>query len=147
MTSGPSAGNWARTPPSPNAPDAPASAANAPSWPGPVSRRTPVDAVAMGSFMNTGNRSQPVTSPGVASTAPSGCGSPAAVSVAFAEILSCTWASAANGGTAVRTPASRSRPGQADSTATCSWVGNNTSAAAARYTASAAASQPSGSAP
>ena len=142
MASGPAAGSWASRPPVRNA-SAAADTARAASA-GLLTRCTPVVAVPMGSLRNTGNRSHRAASCGVRSTALSGCGSPAAASVPAAEILSCTWASAANDGTTVRTPAARSRSARAASTATCSWVGSSTSMPAFRYTRSAAASQGSG---
>ncbi len=81
----------------------------------------------MGDFTNTGNSSHAASAVASARTVAAGCGNPRRASVAWLATLSCTAASAANGGTAVTTPASRSRSGEAESTVTCSWVGNSTS--------------------
>ncbi len=110
-------------------------------------RRTPLVAVPIGVLTNTGRDRHARRSSAEPTKAVSGWGIPRAPSVADAETLSCTARKASNGGTAVGIPASASRPAECDSTATCSCVGKSRSNRPRRYTARAASSQPSGSAP
>ena len=64
-------------------------------------------AVPIGVLTKTGNRFQVANSRALATMAASGCGSPSSANIAWAASLSCTLASASNGGTAVATPAAR----------------------------------------
>jgi len=97
--------------------------------------------------MNKGNGPADASSALEVMTAEGGCGRPSRVRVALALSLSWTAASAVKPGTAVRRPAAASRAAAHDMTATCSWVGNSTSAWRWPAIVSAASSQPSGSAP
>ena len=86
-------------------------------------RRTPVDAVPIGVFTNTGSSeaaAPAASSARFAATKAGGCGSPSLVSVRNAATLSWTWASAPKSGTAVRSPAAVIRSLASDITSTCS---------------------------
>lgn len=104
-------------------------------------------AVPIGALQNTGPATPSINSAASWATQMAGRRSPTARSVSAADSLSCTRASAANSGATVAIPSGiRSCPRRLI-TATCSWVGNNTSGRSRSSTSSVACHHPSGSGP
>ena len=128
MTRGPVTGCWTSTPPPAKTPSLSYWSASRRSCPVVVTWQTPAEAVPIGVFTNTGSGPADPSSALLVAMVAGGCGRPSRVRVAKAVTLSCTAASAVKSGTAVSRPAARSRCAATDMTATCSWVGNSTSA-------------------